>query len=92
MEARRRGACGRAGFCHHAAGLVREHAAAALLPTDIVARVTWSNGTVVDASTLARLAISGAPPGKSFAEAHADQLPTFKACFFGGISEGANMA
>ena len=28
----------------------------------------------------------------SFAEAHADQLPTFKACFFGGISEGANMA
>ena len=28
----------------------------------------------------------------SFAEAHADQLPTFKACFFGGISEGAHMA
>ena len=44
---------------------------AALVPSDIRAKLTFANGSAVDAAPLVRLALFGAPHGKHFAAAHA---------------------
>ena len=43
----------------------------ALLPTDILARLTFANGTSVDATPLVRLALAGPARGQHFAPAYA---------------------
>lgn len=43
----------------------------ALLPSDIVASLCFTNGTVVDASHLVRMALAGAPKGQVFSPSYA---------------------
>ena len=46
-------------------------AGAALVPTDIRAKLTFTNGSATDAAPLVRLALFGAPRGQHFEAAHA---------------------
>jgi len=43
----------------------------AILPADVRARLTFANGSAVDAAPLVRLALCGPPKGGHFAAAHA---------------------
>jgi hypothetical protein len=51
--------------------LLPRPADAAIVPADIRARLTFANGSAVDAAPLVRLALFGPPNGKHFAAAHA---------------------
>ena len=58
--------------------LLTDLSVAALVPSDIVARLHWANGSTVDASPLVRLALGGAPPGQEFSASYAlDRKGTF---------------
>ena len=53
------------------AGCLSRETAAALVLSDVRARLSWTNGSVVDASPLAQMALGGAPHGRSFGPSYA---------------------